>query len=308
MRGLNMGYLRNICVSLLLSLLLSWAVAGQTAVVVTAGGVDYVRATGGTVAKLIDEGYKVYVLQVGTDEKNSVGLGPAESRLASEGDAARAAKALGVTEVFSLNHKSGELGQVSSNELRNQMTVLIRTWRPQKLFFPDPYVHYVAEWDQFFTGRAAEETNYSNSGSFLYEFARAGVKGYGVPETYYYAVGRPYRPGEGGHNGARMEAVDVTKWMARKRAALAEFKTANRAYAEQTRTRLEMAGRPLGELREVTERTAAELAVAWVDELGSAVGAKYGYSFGEEFNYHGTAPGEKRPLPAWVTEKARPVK
>ena len=304
MRGLNMGYRRNICVSLLLS----YAAMGQSAVVVSAGGADYVRAVGGTVAKLVDEGYKVYVIQVGNDEKNSVGLGPAETRLASEGDAARAAKALGVTEVFSLNHKSGELGQVSSNELRNQMTVLIRTWRPQKLFFPDPYVHYVPEWDQFFTGRAAEETNYSNSGSFLYEYARAGLKGYGVPETYYYAVGRPYRPGEGGHNGARMEAVDVTKWMARKRAAVAEFKTANRAYAEQTRARLEMAGRPLGALREVTDGAAAELAGAWVEELGTAVGRKYGFVFGEEFNYHGTAPGEKRPLPGWVTERARPGK
>lgn len=100
----------------------------------------------------------------------------------------------------------------------------------------------------------------------------------------------------------------MTKWMARKRAALAEFKTANRAYAEQTRARLEMAGRPLGVLREVTDGAAAELAGAWVEELGAAVGGKYGFVFGEEFNYHGAAPGEKRPLPGWVTERARPGK
>jgi LmbE family N-acetylglucosaminyl deacetylase len=302
-----MGSLRNICVSLLLPALVAAAEA-PSVVVVSAGGGDYVRAVGGTVAKLAADGFKVYVIQIANDEKNSVRLGPAETRLASDADAARAARALGVTELFSLNHKSGELAQVSSNELRNQLTVLIRTWKPQKLFFPDPYVHYTPEWDQFFTGRAAEETNYSNSGSFLYEFARAGLKGYGVPETYYYAVGRPYRPGEGGHNGARMERFDVTPLMARKRAAVAELRTANRAYAEQTRARLALAGRPLGRLAELTEAAVADLAIAWVDELSAAVGARYGFAFAEEFNYHGAAPGEKRPLPPWIQERARPAR
>lgn len=301
-----MGSLRNICVSLLLPALA--AAEPPSAVVVSAGGGDYVRAIGGTVARLATDGFKVYVIQIANDEKNSVRLGPAETRLANDADAARAAQALGVTELFSLNHKSGELGQVSSNELRNQITVLIRTWKPQKLFFPDPYVHYTPEWDQFFTGRAAEETNYSNSGSFLYEFARAGLKGYGVPETYYYAVGRPYRPGEGGHNGARMERFDVTPLMARKRAAVAELRTANRAYAEQTRARLALAGRPLGRLAELTEAAVADLAIAWVDELSAAVGARYGFAFAEEFNYHGAAPGEKRPLPPWIQERARPAR
>ena len=302
-----MGSLRNICVSLLLPALVAAAEA-PSVVVVSAGGGDYVRAVGGTVAKLAADGFKVYVIQIANDEKNSVRLGPAETRLASDADAARAARALGVTELFSLNHKSGELAQVSSNELRNQLTVLIRTWKPQKLFFPDPYVHYTPEWDQFFTGRAAEETNYSNSGSFLYEFARAGLKGYSVPETYYYAVGRPYRPGEGGHNGARMERFDVTPWIARKRAAVAELRTANRAYAEHTRARLAMAGKPLGPLAELTDAAAAELAIAWVDELSAAVGARYGWDFAEEFNYHGAAPGEKRPLPAWIEDRARPAR
>ncbi|MCX6588257.1 MAG: PIG-L family deacetylase [Acidobacteria bacterium] len=301
-----MGSLRNICVSLLLPALVAAAEA-PSVVVVSAGGGDYVRAVGGTVAKLAADGFKVYVIQIANDEKNSVRLGPAETRLASDADAARAARALGVTELFSLNHKSGELAQVSSNELRNQLTVLIRTWKPQKLFFPDPYVHYTPEWDQFFTGRAAEETNYSNSGSFLYEFARAGLKGYSVPETYYYAVGRPYRPGEGGHNGARMEKFDIAPLMARKRAAVAALRTANRAYAEQTRARLAAAGKPLGPLAALTDTAAADLAIAWVDELSAAVGVRYGFAFAEEFNYHGAAPGEKRPLPAWIEERARPL-
>jgi hypothetical protein len=36
---------------------------------------------------------------------------------------------------------------------------------------------------------------------------------------------------------------------------------------------------------------------AWLEELATTIGAKHGFTQGEEFNYHGTAPGEKRSLP-----------
>jgi hypothetical protein len=124
---------------------------------------------------------------------------------------------------------------MSSNELRNQMSILIRFFKPQKLFLPDPFIHYEPEWDQFWTARAAEETNYSNAGNFLAELTRVGIKGHGVPETYYYSAHRPYRPGEGGHNGARFEPIDITKTFERKVEACLQLVTANRAYAEHVR-------------------------------------------------------------------------
>jgi len=240
-------------------------------------------------------------VQAGNDEKNSVGLGPAETRLANNADGERAAKALGVKEIINLANKSGELSQLSSNELRNQMSALIRFLKPQKLFLPDPFLHYEPDWDQFWTARAAEETNYSNSVLFLAELSKIGVKGWSVPETYYYSARRPYRPGEGGHNGARLEAIDVSKTMGRKMAAIRELKTGNRAYAEHARERLAAAGKTLT----VDEKTVDGLAEALAEELGVAIGGKHGFAFGEEFNYHGTAPGEKRPLPPWVRERVK---
>lgn len=317
MRASSMAFHLNTCVERLLlpALLAAWPLAAgaqqqqqpRTIVAITAGGGDYLRGAGGTLARFIAEGFKVYAIQVGNDEKNSIGLGPAETRLANNEDAAKAAKALGVTEIVNLNSKSGELSQLSSNELRNQMSALIRFFKPQKLFLPDPFIHYEPDWDQFWTARAAEETNYSNSGYFLPELTRLGIQGHSVPETYYYSARRPYRPGEGGHNGARLEPVDIGKTFARKAEACLQLRTANGAYAGHVRQRLESMNRPSPLLRVIDAASVDALARAWLEELAAAIGAKHGFAQGEEFNYHGSPPGEKHPLPPWIVERAKPM-
>lgn len=306
-----MAFLRNTCANGLALLLLAAACAPaqnqpRTIVAISAGGGDYLKGAGGTLARFIAEGYQVYVIQAANDEKNSVGLSPAETRLANNEEANRAARLLGVTEIVNLNNKSGELSQMSSNELRNQMTVLIRTFKPQKLFLPDPFMHYEPEWDQFWTARAAEETNYTNAPNFLAELARAGIKGHGMAETYYYSAHRPYRPGEGGHNDAHFESVDITSTFEKKVAACLELRTANRAYAEHVKMRLELMGRTSPLLREVNAESSAALTRAWLEELAGTIGAKHKFQYGEEFNYHGNPPGQTRPLPPWIMERAKP--
>ena len=59
-------------------------------------------------------------------------------------------------------------------------------------------------------------------------------------------------------------------------------------------------------LREIDDASTAALARAWAEELARTIGAKHGFTYGEEFNYHGTAPGEKRTLPPWILERAKP--
>ena len=55
------------------------------------------------------QGYIVNAVQIGNDEKNSIALSPADTRLTNNREGEFAAKMLGVREVFILNHKSGEL-------------------------------------------------------------------------------------------------------------------------------------------------------------------------------------------------------
>ncbi len=290
----------------LVALLFSWALYAQTpksVLVITSTPNDYLIAAGGTLALMIDQGYTVNVVQIGNDEKNSAGMTPADTRIANNREGANAARMLGIKEVFVLHHKSGELGQVSINEIRNQIFGLVRHYKPQIIFHPDPWVHYQPDWDNFFTARQAEEFSYGNGQYVGHEFTKMGLPPVGVAEVYYYAVNRPYRPGEGGHNGAVLRPVDITKSFERKVIVLQQLETANRRYAMQVKQRLELAGRPSPLLLEINRGTIDGLMRAYVDELAGTIGKKHNFAYGEEFNYHG--PGAR--IPEHVMEKAKPV-
>jgi len=279
----------------------------KSILVVTAGSGDYLFACAGTLANFIDDGYKVYVVQIGNDEKDSVDLGPAETRLVNVEDAEKAARMLGVTDMVNINDKSGELGVISTNEMRNHISVLVRHWKPGKIFYPDAYINYEPDWDQFFVGRGAEETNYSNAGYFLPEATKAGLRGHGPRETYYYATYRPYRPGEGGHRSAKFMPVDITKNFNKKVAVIQELRNRNYRYAVHTKARLAMAGKPTTLLDEINKSSTGKLIRAYLKELAEAVGQKHGFDYGEEFNYHGRHWGGKSELPPWIQERVKPI-
>jgi LmbE family N-acetylglucosaminyl deacetylase len=96
-------------------------------------------------------------VQVTNDEKNSRGWGPAETIQANTAEAKAAAHLLGAHELLFLGHKAGELGYISSTELREEMFGLIRYFKPRVIFIPDPYIHYDPHRDHFYTGKMAEE-------------------------------------------------------------------------------------------------------------------------------------------------------
>ena len=270
--------------------------------VITASGRDYLLGAAGTLGQMIDDGRDVYVLQFGNDEKDSVGLGPADTRLANNEEAERAAKKLGVKEWLNLGHKSGELGQLSSSEMRNQVMTMVRFYKPEIMFFPDWYIHYQDDNDIYRVGRMAEEAPYGGGSYFVQEMTYIGYSGFAAREYYFYSPYRPYRPREGGESRATIKGVDISNTFDRKMAAIAELKTGNRRYAVQTRERLAAAGRSGDLLSEINENSTLGLVRAFVEELSAAVGGKYGFRFGEEFNHLGTGGG----IPEHIREQARP--
>jgi hypothetical protein len=151
---------------------------------------------------------------------------------------------------------------------------------------------------------AEEAWGYSGGGTFANELERMGLKPYSVPEVYYYTVGRPYRPREGGEQNAKLMAVDIESVMETKVRAMQLMHTRNRVRAIETRLRLEAAGKPLGGLELLDDGAVKEFARAWVGELGEAIGAKHGFVYGEEFNYVGPGAGED--LPEHVMKRAVP--
>jgi LmbE family N-acetylglucosaminyl deacetylase len=213
-------------------------------------------------------------------------LGPAETRLANNEEGRRAAAVLGLKEVLVLGHKSGELGYLSSSELRNQVMALTRSYKPEILFFPDWYVHYQDDNDIYRVGRMAEESPYGGSSLFLQEMTYLGFPGAAARQYYFFVPYRPYRPREGGEGPATMKQVDISGKFAIKLEALREMKTANAAWA--------------GVVRPGTD--GGDFARDFAEELAQTVGARHGLKLAEEFNHLRPVSG----LPEWVKEQARP--
>ncbi len=287
-------------------LLLALALPAQekgSVLVLTASGRDYLFGAGGTLAKMIDQGRPVYVLQFGNDEKDSVDLGPAETRIANNAEAEKAGKILGVKEVLNMGHKSGELGYISSSEMRNQVMTMVRSYKPEILFFPDWYMHYLDDQDIYRLGRMGEESPYGGGNYFLQEMTYIGLKGYAARFYYFYSPYRPYRPGEGGAGRASFKSVDITPTFERKVKAILEMKTSNHRYAIQTKERLELAGRPTRLLNPFNDAAVQNLARAYLEELAETIGRKHGHRYAEEFNHLGQRPA----IPEHVLERAKPI-
>ncbi len=256
---------------------------------VTASPGDYIFGAGATLAKFVKDGWRVDVAQFGNDEKMSTGATLAQTRLANANEGAAAAKMLGVTDVIRMDFKAGDLGYVSSTEMRNQLFGLIRRVKPRILFIPDGYVSFQPDRDIRSVGMMAEEAwGYSGGGTFANELARMGFPPYGAPEVYYYAPARPYRPGEGGVDKARFVAREVSATLEQKMDAALLLSTRNRAWAVSR-------GFP------ADDASAAAFVRAYLTELAGAIGAKHGFAAGEEFNHVGPAEG----IPAYALERAR---
>jgi len=244
-----------------------------------------VFGAGGTLALMAAEQRPVYAVVFGNDEKESVGLTPAQSREAGEKEARRAAEILGLKEVLYLGHKSGELGHVSSSEMRNQVMALTRLYKPEILFFPDWYVHYQDDNDLYRVGRMAEESPYGGSSLFLQEMTYLGFPGAAARQYYFFVPFRPYREREGGEVSAVMKQVDISSVLARKIEAATAFATANAAWAARVRPNAPV----------------DQFVRSFIEELAATAGARHNLRYAEEFNHLRREGG----LPAHVMEKAR---
>ena len=257
--------------------------------VITASARDCIMGAGGTLANMAQEGRAIYVAVMTNEEKSSVGKVPADTRIANNNESEAALKLLGVREVINLGHKAGELGYISSSELRNQVMTLTRLYKPEIMFFPDWYTHYLNDLDIWYTGHMAEESPYGGGSLFLQEMTYLGHPGTAARQYYFFSPYRPYRSGEGGEGNATMKQVDVSSAMDKKMTALGMLKTSNGAWAEELRKR---SGRTFQDENFVS---------AFAKEMAETIGSKHGMRFAEEFNHLRPVPG----LPAHVLEHAK---
>ena len=233
---------------------------------------------GGTLAKLLSEGYTGYFIRTSNDEKDSYHLTLGETVLANERDTARLVKTLGFKKAYDLAYRNHRLDEVSRTELRGRLIFLFRLLKVDTVFSYDPWGHYEENPDHYVTAQAVEAACWMSSGSLDFpEQFDAGLKPHAVSEKYYFARGPQLVN----------RVVDIGPWVPQKIAAIESCETMITHMVKDLNDSLAERGLRVPNLSGNGETAAQEFIQAAFVTRDRATGGKYGLASAEEFHYIG---------------------
>ena len=189
---------------------------GKVLAAVQAHADDIPFFCGGTVAKLLDEGYTGYLIQTTNDEKCGPTASIGETVLSNEREVDALADVLGLEGVFNLGYRNHRLDEASPLELRARMIFLFRYLKVDTVLTFNPWGHNEENPDHTITGQIVEAACWmAGMGKDYPEQVAAGIAPHGVREKYYW-VARPGQPYNrvvdiGGHMEAKVASMSVNK-------------------------------------------------------------------------------------------------
>ncbi|MFC1551142.1 PIG-L deacetylase family protein [Candidatus Latescibacterota bacterium] len=188
--------------------------SGKVFVAVHAHLDDVPRYCGGTVAKLLKEGYTGYLVRTTNDEKIG-GLTNANNVLVHEQEHLNMAKALGFKDVFELYTREHRTDDISPIEIRGRLIFIFRYLKADTVISYNPRMNCKDD-DRLFAGKAVEEACImSGMDNDFPEFKEGGVYPYPVGERYCFSTNP---------NDAFNRVVDIGATVEAKISALAECK------------------------------------------------------------------------------------
>lgn len=258
----------------------------------------------GTVAKLINEGYKGVLIRTTNDDLGDArGLGTpgtiGQHVLGNERDNDEVARVLGLERVFNFNYNNHRMGDVSLNELICRFVLLIRALKIDTVVCWDPWAHDEENPDHYVTARGVEAACWMAGRDHDYpeQFA-AGLATYEVKDKYYFAR----RP-------EITRVVDISAVVDKKVEANRANKAKGPAGNHGSRLRAELAKKNLrlpllGDDDDIADRNyIKEFVLARNRELGR----QYGVDYAEAFHY--VAPGASVPrIEEYLKKHAVPIK
>jgi LmbE family N-acetylglucosaminyl deacetylase len=281
---------------------------GKVLLAIEAHADDVPQIAGGTVAKLIEEGYTGYLVRATNDDMgDSPGLGTpgtiGENVLRNERDNEKVAQALGCKEHFDLNYSNHRMADISLNELICRLILIIRLVKADTVIGWDPWAHDEENPDHYMVARAVEAACWMAGRSHDYpeQFA-AGLEPKEVQDKYYFAR----RP-------EITRVVDISAQVDKK----IEANRANTAQGPAghlgSRLRASLAKRNLrlpllGNDDDTADRNYIK---EFVLRVNRELGSKYGVEYAEVFHYipAGAAGADLDPrIEAYVKEHAVPIK
>ncbi|HZT32270.1 MAG TPA: PIG-L deacetylase family protein [Bryobacteraceae bacterium] len=251
---------------------------GRSLVVITAHADDFTIFAGGTIAKLIDQGYTGHLIRVTNDEKDSYDLDLGETSHRNTVEMREAARILGINDVHSLDFRNDEMDAISETEVRARLILWFRKLKPWTIFTFDPSAKYEENPDHKKTARAAEDAAWTAQGHlFLEEQFTLGLNRWAVLDRYYWA--------RAPENQDVNKVVDISATIDRKIRAVQAHKTMMRHTAYSLKEKLAEAHLRLPLLDTINEESVNRLIEIETRETAAAVGRKHGMQYAEFFHY-----------------------
>ena len=233
---------------------------------------------GGTLAKLLSEGYTGYFIRTSNDEKDSYHLSLGETVLANERDTARLVKTIGFKKSYDLSYRNHRLDDVSRTELRGRLIFLFRLLKVDTVFSYDPWGHYEENPDHYVTAQAVEAACWMSGGLLDFpEQFEVGLKPHSVSEKYYFARG-PQQVNR---------VVDIGPFLPQKIAAIESCETMIVHMVKDLNDSLAERGLRVPALSGNLDTANKEFIQAAFVARDHTTGAKYGLQYAEEFHYIG---------------------
>lgn len=145
---------------------------------------------GGTVLKLIDEGYEGILITVSDDSMAGNGSSIGDIVLKNENDTREVARRLGLKEAIFLNYPNHNMDAWPIVELRARLIFLFRAYKIDTVLVYDPSALYERNPDHYITARAVESAAWMAGAPWDYpEHFKFGLTPHGPKEKYYFARG-----------------------------------------------------------------------------------------------------------------------
>jgi len=234
----------------------------HTAMVICPHADDAAAFCGATLAKFADQGWRIILVRVTDDCKDSVGLSIEETVRRNTEELHAAAKIMGVAEVVELGYETDCLADVPEVPLRERFIYLFRKYRPYAVFSFDPFGLYEGNMDHIRVAQAVEEAFWVACFDKHHpEHFKEGLAPFSVCERWYYGRNLP---------GAN-HAEDVSEYIERKIDALCAHREMMRNTLNQLRLQVQTFGRRMPLLDMAMDGDLRPLLALVMQEQASAI-------------------------------------
>lgn len=252
--------------------------AGKVLATIAPHSDDHSILAGGTVAKLIAEGYTGYLIRTSNDEKDSLDLSLGQTIAANEADNQAMARTLGIRRVFDLGYRNHRMDDDSRVEMRARLIFLIRLLKIDTIFSYDPWGHYEENPDHYVTAQSIEAACWMAAGHLDFpEHFEAGLAPHSVSEKYYYARGPQLVN----------RVVDITTTIDQKMSAIRANKTMIGHMVGEFRQSLAQRKLKLPELEGDPTEAIRRYADLRFRTMSARRGEPHGLEYAEQFHYIG---------------------